>query len=138
MAKYYLDASIWRDYYENRSDKFRPLGDWAFALLSKLIENGDFIIISDFVIEELEIKYSEQEIACIFGIIQRENLLIKIRINDSQAREAAKLCRERKVAFGDALHAVLARDNGAVMVTRDKHFEQLLDIADIRKPEELI
>lgn len=138
MAKYYLDASIWRDYYENRADKFRPLGDWAFALLSKLIENGDFILISDFVIEELKIKYSEQEITCIFGIIQRENLLIKIRINNSQAREAAKLCRERKVAFGDALHAVLARDNRAIMVTRDKHFEQLLDIADIRKPEELI
>lgn len=32
--KYYLDACIWRDYFENREDRFRPLGEWAFRLVN--------------------------------------------------------------------------------------------------------
>jgi len=42
------------------------------------------------------------------------------------------------VPFFDALHAVLARDNKAIMVTRDKHFDELLDITKYKKPEEII
>ena len=37
VEKYYLDTCIWRDYFENRSDKFRPLGDWAFSLIKLII-----------------------------------------------------------------------------------------------------
>lgn len=59
-------------------------------------------------------------------------------ISESQAKEAAILCKQRKVAFGDALHAILARDNNAIMVTRDKHFLGLADIAEVKKPEDLI
>jgi len=36
------------------------------------------------------------------------------------------------------LHSILARDNQAVLITRDKHFLKLLDICIIKKPEELI
>lgn len=135
--KYYLDASIWRDYYENRSDKFRPLGDWALKLINNIIENKEYILISDFIIEELKIKYSEEEINNIFEIVSKRDLLLKVDISKSQTREASILCKQRKISFGDALHAILARDNKAVMVTRDRHFEELTDIAEIKKPEEL-
>src|SRR3989344_9640393 len=110
---FYLDSSIWRDYYENREDRFRPLGEWALKLINKIIEEKDIIIYSDFVIEELKIKYNEEEINKIFEIISKRNLLLKAIILDSQANEAVILCKKRKVAFGDALHAVLARDNNA-------------------------
>lgn len=33
--RFYLDACIWGDYWENRSDNFRPLGEWAFRYLSR-------------------------------------------------------------------------------------------------------
>ncbi len=136
--KFYLDPAIWRDYYENRSDQFRPLGDWALSLINKIIENGDFILYSDFVIEELKVKYSEEEINNILEIVSKRNLLLKVEISQSQGKEAALICRQRKVAFGDVLHSILSRDNNAIMVTRDKHFLELLDIVDIKKPEDLI
>jgi len=135
---YYLDTSIWRDYYENRSDRFRPLGERALELINIIIENKDFILYSDLVVEELKVRYSEEEINKIFEIIYKRNLLSKASISGSQVKEAAILCKKRKVAFGDALHAILARDNKAIMVTRDKHFFELIDIVEIKKPEDLI
>jgi len=135
---FYLDSSIWRDYCENREDRFRPLGEWALRLINKTIENKDIIIYSDFVIEELKIKYSEEEIKKIFEVIDKRNLLLKVDISESQAKEAAILCKKRKVAFGDALHSILARDNNAIMITRDRHFEELQDMVEIKKPEDLI
>jgi len=42
------------------------------------------------------------------------------------------------MGFADALHAVLARDNSAVMVTWGRHFLELMDIVEVRKPEELL
>ncbi len=136
--KYYLDSSIWRDYYEDRSDKFRPLGEWALKLINNIIKNKDYILYSDFIIEELEIKYSKEEIKNIFDIINKRSLLLKVEISKYQIKEAAILCKKRKVAFGDALHSILARDNNAIMVTRDNHFLELLDIVEIKKPEDLI
>ena len=138
VQKYYLDTSIWRDYYENRSDKFRPLGEWALNLLTNILENEDYVLYSDFIIEELKIRYGEKEIKNIFEIVNKRNLLIKVDISNSQTKEAAILCKKQKVAFGDALHAILARDNDAIMITRDNHFLELTDIAEIKKPEELI
>jgi len=61
-----------------------------------------------------------------------------VNISESQIKESAILCKKKEVAFGDALHAVLARDNKAIMVTRDKHFIELNHIAEIKKPEDLI
>jgi len=136
--KYYLDTCIWRDYSENRGDKFRPLGEWALRLIKEILERKEHILYSDFVVEELKVKYSEAEIKRIFEIISKRNLLIKADISEAQAKEAAKRCRERKVSFGDALHAILARDNGAIMITRDRHFLELDDIAEIKTPEQLI
>ncbi|MEK6934395.1 MAG: PIN domain-containing protein [Nanoarchaeota archaeon] len=137
-TKFYIDPSIWRDYYENRSDRFRPLGEWALKLINEIIENKNVIIYSDFVIEELKIKYNEEEINKILGIIGQRGLLLKVDISKAQLQEASILCKKRNVAFGDALHAILARDNKAIMITRDKHFLELLDIVEIKKPEDLI
>ena len=38
----------------------------------------------------------------------------------------------------DALHALIARDNKCIMVTRDAHFKKLLDIINPKKPEDII
>lgn len=133
---YYLDSCIWRDYYENRSDTFRPIGEWALKLIQAIIKDGYFILYSDMVIEELEIRYGKEEMKRIFEIAGR--FLVKADISASQAKEAAILCKQRKVAFGDALHAILARDNNSVLITRDRHFMELVDIAEIKKPEDLV
>jgi len=83
-------------------------------------------------------KYNEEEIISILSIFHHLNLLIKADISNEQVKEAAVLCKKINVSFGDALHAILARDTKAIMVTRDKHFLRLRDISDIKKPEDLL
>lgn len=136
--RFYFDTSVWRDYYENRTDSTKKLGDLALNLMSRVIKMEHQILYSDLVVEELMTKYNREEISNIFSILYRLGLLIKVLISKEQAEEAGRLCKERKIPFGDVLHAVLARDNNAVMVTRDKHFQQLKDIAEIKKPEEML
>ena len=114
------------------------MGEWALAFFNNSLENGDFILYSEFVLLELGIKYDSEEIEKILEIVNRRNLLVKVEITGQQRKEAAILCKKRKVAFGDALHIILARDNNAIIITRDKHFLELEDISEIRKPENLI
>jgi len=47
------------------------------------------------------------------------------------------LSKELNIPFGDALHGILAKENNAVMVTKDRHFRKLKDKINIKKPEAL-
>lgn len=51
--KFYLDTNIWIDYFENRSDGLRPLGEFAFQFLKKVVETNSVIYYSDLVKTEL-------------------------------------------------------------------------------------
>ena len=70
--------------------------------------------------------------------MMEEGLLKKVEIKEKQIKEAVRLRNNLKIPFGDVLHAILARDNNAIMVTRDRHFEEVQNIVNIKKPEELI
>ena len=136
--RFYLDTSIWRDYYENRRDNFRPLGEWAFKLIQFFIDKEYVVLYSDMVIQELSIAYSPQKIIEIFSIISEQNLLLKVEISENQIKEAMNLANQRKISYGDCLHAILARDNQSTIICRDKHFLELIDLVPIKKPEDLI
>lgn len=134
--KYYIDSCIWRDYLEEREDKFRPLGEWAFRIIQKIIKDEDVIVISDAIFEELrgfnpniDIKITE---------LVPELCLSYMESSKKQFIEAKNIAKTLKIPINDALHAILARDNQAILITRDKHFLDLLNIVDVKKPEDLI
>ncbi len=133
---YYIDTAIWRDLHENRTDKNKPLGELAFELFRRIRVNQERILYSDFVVEELSHAYEKITIDKIFRNVSE--LLDKVEINERQIEEAAGLSKELNIPFGDALHGLLARDNNAIMVTRDKHFSKLREMISVKKPEELI
>lgn len=135
-AKYYVDTAIWRDLHENRKDKNKQLGELAFESFKKIRANKEKIVYSDFVVEELSRAYDKQTIDKLFKGVSEA--LEKVEINDRQLKEAADLSKELKIPFGDAVHGVLAKDNRAVMITRDRHFRKLKDKITVKKPEDLI
>jgi predicted nucleic acid-binding protein len=52
-----------------------------------------------------------------------------------QLQEIEETARVRQLPWSDVLHAVLARDNHATLITRDAHFQQLADVVESLKPE---
>ena len=134
--KYYLDTAIWIDYYENRKDKYRPLGEWAHKLLSLIEEDGHIIIVSDIIIRELGNHLTNEQIQTILKAYQKN--IIQVGLSEAQYREARELAKAHDIPAGDAFHIIISRDNQAILVTRDHHFEGFKDIVEIAKPEEII
>jgi predicted nucleic acid-binding protein len=138
MARYYFDTSIWIDYFEDRVDKFRPLGEFAFQLLKKIYEEGDVVLFSELVLFELEERYSRQKVSAILEAAKEWGVLACVPISIAQRTESKRISEEQEVPRADALHAILARDNRAILVTRDSHFLHLTSIVDVKKPEEIL
>lgn len=112
------------------------MGEWALKLLNNILEDEDVILISELVRDEM-LKFIRIE--------ELDNLLkpfkgriIFIILSDEQFNEAKLFSRKYSLTIHDALHAVLAKDNDAILITRDKHFESISDILCVKKPEELI
>ena len=135
--KYYVDTSIWIDLYEDRKGfNNEKLGDYALNLFYFIIEKNHKLIISDMLIKELEINYTTAQINGMMKIYG--NSIEKVKTTTKQRDEAKKLSLERNLPYGDALHAIIARHNNLILVSRDKHFKELIDISKYYKPEELI
>ena len=130
--RYYLDTSIWLDYFENRNDRFRPLGEWALALLSQIRAKGDKIIISDVVLDEL----AGRPVRDILGPF--EECIENVTTTDEQLKECKKTHTRMKIPRGDILHAIISRDHNCILISRDNHFSLLTDIKRAYKPEELL
>lgn len=135
--KYLVDTSIWVDLYEDRKGyKNEPFGDFAFKLFCMIKAKEDKIVITDLTIRELEMNYSMPEIK---GMMKPfEAILEKLVASQEQRDEAKKIALERNLPKGDVLHAILARDNKYILITRDKHFKELIDISTYHKPEDII
>lgn len=137
MKKFYLDTAIWRDYFEDRKDHMRPLGEFAFRFLKNCEKKGCVVLYSETAIHELKRSYSSKTIKQVFSSFM--HFLEIVPTSAYQYYEAKKLAVIKTDSHeSDILHAILARDNNAILITRDFHFETLQDIAEIKKPEEVI
>jgi len=136
-TKYYIDTSVWIDLYEDRKGyNGEELGNFALKLFSLIKAKQNKLIITDLLIRELEINYSMPEIN---GMTKPFDKIIKKIIATSEQRdEAKKTAKERNIPPGDVLHAIIARDNFLILITRDRHFRQLEDICPYYKPEDII
>ncbi|MBI4450527.1 type II toxin-antitoxin system VapC family toxin [Candidatus Woesearchaeota archaeon] len=136
-ARYYLDTSIWRDFFEERDEPNFPKTTIAHQLLVKTVLNDCHIIVSDMVVCELESAgYAQAEVENLFAPLKP--VLLFVEATEKQVGKAKDLAAKRDVPKGDALHALIARDQKAVLVTYDGDFQKLLDIAKAKTPRELI
>ena len=132
--RFYVDTSVWIDLLENRSDGIRPLGELAFQFLQLCKKHGVELIYSDATIYELK-QFSErlvEELLSSFG-----DLLVEAPVSNEQTKEAKLIAKERKLPPNDVLHAIVARDNEAIVITRDYHFDKLSDVAQSTLPEKV-
>lgn len=98
QKKYCLDTNVWMDYYEDRKDKHKNLGEIAFRLLCKLLATGSKIIVSLLLLKELETFYTLEEIR---GIINPfEKLLSQCPSQKSKRKRQKRLQKRGKSQEG--------------------------------------
>ena len=101
------------------------------------MKDNDLIIYSDNNLCELELAgYSIYEIENMFKPFK--SILLFVESNKKQVGKARGLASKRGIPKRDALHALIARDNKAIMVTLDNHFKEILDIIIPKRPQDLI
>lgn len=136
--RFYLDTAIWRDYFEDRADGIKPLGEFAFKFLKGCLERGIKVLVSDIVVFELEARLPKERVKEVFSSFS--GIISMVVANAEQVSEARKEWQKRNKAlpFKDVLHAIIARDNNAVLVARDNHFfDMLASIVEVQKPEDI-
>lgn len=135
--KYYLDTSIWLDLFEDRNESNLQKSKFAHELMKKLIKENDKIIFTELIsIELMNSGYAEPEIKELLN--KFDKLIINIEPSNKEIGKSKDLASKRDVPRGDALHSLIARNNKAILVTRDNHFKRLIDIIKSKKPEEII
>lgn len=130
----YIDTNVYLDYFQNRNDKLRPLGEFAFNLLQSSVECEYHILTSKWVLIELEKYISNKNIEDIFSWLNSNNKLSFISTTNEDLKRA-----KRHNHWEDALHAIIARKgNAKFFVTRNiKDFSRFCDILKIVLPENL-
>lgn len=134
--RYYFDTSIWMDFYEDRKDFEKDLGYYAFKLLMRINDSGGRIIATKMVFYEISLFYPDDKIRGMTNYFK--DIIDIVEITDEERIESENISNTYNIPFGDALHAVAARDNDAILITRDRHFEKLRHICRVMKPEDLI
>ena len=137
MQKYYFDTCIWRDFFEDRFDpNKKPLGKYATFLILRILNKKDEMLFSDLIIKELEKRFTIYEIEQMLRLLHSAGVLKRAEACRGAYEEARRLADDIKIPLSDALHVIIARDNNAILVSRDNH---LLNVKCIKviKPEEI-
>ncbi len=139
--KAFVDTNIFIDYYFNRGNSIIPFGEFTFQFFKNAVECKHFILICPQIIKELckVLKFSEEDVwSNILQNLKNSNKIELIMPSEEQSKEALRLKDAKRVSLNDALFAILARDNNAVLVSRDwHHHENLGEIVKVSKPEDL-
>ncbi len=136
MTSYYFDASIWLDIFEEREESYLNKYKSIRKLLKHIISYGETIFYSGVVFNELiRLGYTKYELYQLFKPYRP--YLIYVWYTNHHYGRARDLALKRNLPLSDALHAFLARDSKCILVSRDKHFQQLRDIIVTKSPEAL-
>ena len=94
MSLIYLDTNIYLDYWGDRRDKFRPLGEFAYTVLRRSVECEFMILTSDLVLNELRGLIEDAEIKEVFSNLKESNKLVIEKVGDSDVNMAKTLKKE--------------------------------------------
>ncbi|MFT4312179.1 MAG: type II toxin-antitoxin system VapC family toxin [Candidatus Woesearchaeota archaeon] len=130
----YVDTNVYLDYLFNRVDRLRPLGDFAFEFFRKCIQCSYTIVISDWVLVELQKNASDKHIQSLLDWFVECNKIVWVEQSKEDVQKAKVFSH-----WQDRLHEILAKKAGArYIVTRNiRDFLCSGDSIQIQLPESM-
>mgnify|MGYP001584870696 CR=1 FL=1 len=112
----YLDVNIFRDYLEDRKNKFgQGLENRAEKVFDRTFSCEFEIVVSDWAIRQLSQQGMLQKAMILFQQLLERNKIIRIKTDKEDIDEAKKSGN-----YDDCLHAILAKkSNAECIVTRN-------------------
>ncbi len=103
-------------------------GERALTFLIEQLHSKAIIFSSDLHIIELKrLGYPLSEIRRVL-----EKATKQVHINKQQTEQAKHIASLLHVPNGDVLHALIARDNDAILVSNDRDFQKLTYLVEIK------
>jgi predicted nucleic acid-binding protein len=121
--KFYVDTCVWIDLLDSKEKD-------VMKLFSLIIENKHTILLSNTLRKELRkilVRKNSNLLFELFPIEYIEETIV-------QLQEGKKLEKILNIPFADAVHAINARDNNSILITKDKHFQKLKSIKTSYSP----
>lgn len=116
----YIDTNVYLDYFYDRRDKLKPLGEFAFELLSKSVSCMYKIIVSDITIFELNKKLPKNKVTELMNWLSLKTIYVNATKKD---KDYARKYHE--IHYPDSLHIILAKKNNSTLVSHDKEMQEL-------------
>lgn len=141
MERILLDTNIFLDFYWNRKDSVKPLGEFAFKLIQEAIGCKYFVLSCKSIIEEIKnvSGLSDEEVhENILKGLEKANKFEILEESSEQVQKAKELSNLKQMPLCDALIVILAKETNAIIISRDIHFQRILDSVEVLKPEELV
>ena len=132
----YVDTNIWIDYWIDRKSGLIPFGDFATQMFNRVLDCEFTIITSEYIISELKNNF-KFELAPRLGVFKSANKLKVVPSQEGVFSLAKSLSEQRSLPFYDAIHVCMAKQEDAILITRDKHFQLVNDLVSVSLPEEL-
>ena len=138
----YVDTCVflnyWLDEYGKHVEQY--FSHYANEFFKKVLDCKYEIVISNFVVKEVSkvLRISEHEAIPYFDEFTSSGKLEIHKVSERQAEFAYELQNKKGLHFGDAIHAAVAVDHGAPIVTRNiKDFVKVKNIAKAYRPEQM-
>jgi len=139
MRRIYIDSDVFLNTWFREMHKWTPVFHYAERILEKIIDCTFFLIISDLTLEELSKKIPlpvSRVKSEYFSEYERRQKLKVVEVTRDVSDEASRL----PTHHADAIHALVARRENALLVTRNiRHYRNVARILKLRvlRPEEL-
>ncbi len=140
MQQIYLDTNVYIDLWEDRADNIRPLGEFAFQLFKKVYECKYTVVLSSFVIYELENNFPAKFVDNMLQDLKKSGKCVNYEVSNEDIETAKLTAKQHNSPFSDTLHAVVAKKlSASELVTNNlKDFEKLGHLIKAISPADLL
>ena len=131
----YCDTNFFIDYFYDRRDNIRPLGEFASLVLRRTFSCEFRIAISDWLLKEIENNGCSKPMRDLIARLIELNKFVEVRT----AKEDLEFAKRLPLHYGDGLHAALAiKVKAKCIVTNNmSDFIKVIDKIDCVQPQEL-
>ena len=133
----YVDTNIYIDFFENRTEGFKPFGELARQLFDRALDCEFKIIVSQVVVEEIKDNGYTDVFNDFLNNLKSRNKILPAVFTNKDRIKANELKDLRKTPYKDTCHVILAQKvNAECLITRNiKDYENISDIIFVTLPE---